>query len=369
MGVVDQDGVVLSGGRDHLHPALHMGHPAERVGALFQGDAQGQCRPQHIQRIIYHKSAGNANRNGDTLFFCNGVEGDPLSPQDDLLRPQIRRGLFRIGEDPAGSLRRQVLCPGIIGVDHAHGAVAEQDGLGIAVGLHGLVEIQMVLGQIGKYSHGILHPIDPVQCQGVGGDLHDHMGAAGIPHLREQALEFKGFRRGALRGDHLCADHVLVGADQAHPGPGLLLQNGLEEVRGAGLAVGAGDAHHGHGCGRMAKEIGADDGQTPAGVLHQNIGDAAVRRRLLADHRRGTGRRRLADEGMAVRGKAPHSNKQVSGPGGTGIIADIGDLQLRVRRGGQDRNILQKVSQFHGAASLLSRFCAPPIRSGLPHPL
>ena len=341
VGVVDEDGIVLAGGGDHLHTPLHVGHPAESVGALLQGDPQGQGRAQHIQRIIYHKSAGNANGNGDALRFRHGVEGDALGPQDDVLRPQVRRGLLGVGDEAAGGLRRQPSGPGVVGVDHAHGTVTEQNGLGVAVGLHGLVEIQVVLSQVGEHTHVVMHPVDPVQGQGVGGDLHDHVGAAGVPHLGEEPLDLEGLRRGALRGDHLRADHVLVGADQPHLGPGLLLQNGLEEVGGAGLAVGAGDGCHGHGCGRVAEEVGADHRQAPAGVLHLDIGDGPVRRGLLTDHRGGAGGGRLPDEGVAVHGKAPHGHKQVAGLCGAGVVADVGDLQIQVCRGGEDRNVLQ----------------------------
>ena len=131
----------------------------------------------------------------------------------------------------------------------------------------------MILGQIGEDAHRVADAIHPVQRQRVGGDLHHHMGAARIPHPGKELLDLKGLRRGPLRGEHLAADHVLVGADQAHLGPRRLLQNRLEQVGGGGLAVGAGDGHHGHIVRRMAEVVGAHHRQGPAGVRHLDIGD------------------------------------------------------------------------------------------------
>ena len=272
--------------------------------------------------------------------------------QGDLLRPQVRRGPLRVGEGPAGGVRQQPGRPGVVGVDHAHAAVLEQDRLGVAVGLHGLVEIQVVLGQVREDAHGVGNPVHPVQHQGVGGDLHHHMGAARLPHLGQQGLQVPGLRRGPLRGDHGIADHVLVRADEAHLGPQHLLQHRLQEIRGGGLAVGAGDADHGHVLRRVAVEVGPQHRQGPAGVRHLDVGEVPLRRRL-AHHRGGAALRRLANEGVAVRRKAPHGHEQVPGPDGPGVVADAGHLAVQVRCGGQNLDAPQKFSQFHSYRSSL----------------
>ena len=173
------------------------------------------------------------------------------------------------------------------------------------------------------------------------------MGAARIPHPGKELLDLKGLRRGPLRGDHFAADHVLVGADEAHLGPRRLLQNRLEQVRGGGLSVGAGDGHHGHIVRRMAEVVGAHLRQGPAGVRHLDIGDLRPLRHILAQHRRRDGSRRLADEGMAVHGKALHGNKQIAGFCCPGVIAHAADVQVRVRCGGQYGDAPQQVFQFH----------------------
>ena len=80
----------------------------------------------------------------------------------------------------------------------------------------------MVLGEIGKHAHTVMDAVHPVQRQGMRGNLHHHMGAACIPHLRKEPLDLERLRRGALRGDDLPADHVLIGSDQSHFGPSRL---------------------------------------------------------------------------------------------------------------------------------------------------
>ena len=333
-----------------------MGDHGQGLGALLQGDAQGQGGPQHIQGIIYHKSPGNANPNGRPARRRHRVEGDVVRRQGDVLRPQVRRGVFRVGVPAAGGVRHQPLRPGIVRVHHAHVAVLEQDGFGVAVGLHGLVEVQVVLGEIGEDAHGEVDAVHPLQHQGVGGGLHHHMGAARVPHPGEELLELQGLRRGPLGGDHLVADHVLVGADQAHLGSRLLLQNGLEQIGGGGLAVGAGDGHHGHIVRRVAVIVGGHHRQGPAGIVHPDVGDISLRRRPFAHHRGGARRHGLGNVCVAVGGKAGHGHEQISCRRGAGIIADADDLRLRVRGGGQGGDPLQKVFEFHGTYAPFVQF-------------
>ena len=242
--------------------------------------------------------------------------------------------------------------PAVVGVVHRHVALAEQQRLGVAVVFHGLVEVQMVLGEIGEHAHRKGNAVHPVQRQRVGGYLHHHVGAARVRHLPEQALQFKGLRRGALGGDHLVADHVLNGADKTHLGPGLLLQNALDEIGGRGLAVGAGDAHHGHLPGRVVKPIGADDAQRPPGVFHHHAGDFPLHL-ALADGAHRALFRRHGHELVAVHGEAGHRHEQISRLGKAAVVADAGDFRLHVRGGGAHGHAPQQIFQFHRTYLLL----------------
>ena len=223
VGVVNEDGIVLAGGGDYLHPALHMGDLGQNSSAVLQGNAQRQCGPQHIQRIIHHKAAGDIHPDGYPLGFCHRVKGDAVSRQHHVFRPEVRLGLDAVGAHLTGGILQQPGRPRIVTVHHADAAVPEQNGLGIAVVFHRYMEIQMILGQIGEDTHRIVNAVDPVQTQGVGGGLHHRIGAPGVRHLPEEPLDLKGFRRGAVRRDDLLPDHVLIGTDKAHLGPPCLL--------------------------------------------------------------------------------------------------------------------------------------------------
>jgi len=323
-----------------------MGHLGQHRGALPQGNAQGLGRCQHIQGVVDHKAPGDVHLDGHPLHCRHGVKGDAIGREHDVLRPQVRRRLFAVGPHLAGRILQQPGRPGIVGIHHAGAAVLEQNGLSVAVILHGLMEIQVILGQVGEDAHVVVHAVDPVQIQRVGGGLHHHMGAAPVRHFPEQLLDLEGLRGGALRGDDLLADHILVGADKAHLGPFGLLQNGLQQIGGGGLAAGAGNGDHGHFLRRMAEPVGADHRQGPAGIRRLDI-SAVRRRKLLAQHRRRALFQGCSNILVAVGGKAGHGHEQVAGLGGPGVIADAGDFRFQVRRAGLNRDAGQQFSQFH----------------------
>ena len=64
-------------------------------------------------------------------------------------------------------------------------------GLGPGVVLHGSMEVQMILCQIGKGGSLEVDAPHPVQSQGMGGDLHHHIPAPCRSHPGQQALEGK----------------------------------------------------------------------------------------------------------------------------------------------------------------------------------
>lgn len=64
---------------------------------------------------------------------------------------QIRVGVDGVGEFPgAGGILQQPGMPRVIGIIHADIAAVKQNSLGVAIFLHGAVEIQMILTEIGK---------------------------------------------------------------------------------------------------------------------------------------------------------------------------------------------------------------------------
>ena len=164
------------------------------------------------------------------------------------------------------------------------------------------------------------------------------MGTSFLPHPGKQALELKGLRRGALRGQHLLADHILIRADQTHFCTRSLLQNRLEQIGGAGLSVGSRHRHHGHAPGGMAEEVGPHHSQSPAGIGHLYIRNPCCRN-LLAQHCRRARSHGLRNKGVTVRSKSSHGNKQIPWLHGPGVIAHSRNLLLQIRRGRKHRNI------------------------------
>ena len=143
----------------------------------------------------------------------------------------------------------------------------------------------MVFRQVGKGRHLKMDAAHPVQGQRMGGNLHHHMGTAGIAHSGKQRLQLKAFGGGALCGDHFIAHQIFHGADETHFGAQRLFQNMLQQQGHRCLAVGAGYPNHGHGFGRMAVEVCADHSKGIAVIFHQNIGNIGFR--LFCTHHNG----------------------------------------------------------------------------------
>ena len=234
------------------------------------------------------------------------------------------------------------------------------------------MEVQMVLAEVRKHPHGEPNTRHPLQAEGVGGHLHHHMGTPRVRHGAEEGLELEGLRGGALGVERLLPDHILVGADQASLGPQALFQHILEEVRRRCFAVGAGDAHHGHGGGGVAEPVPPQLRQGGAAVGGQHIGNLPLRPRLAEN----TGRpllQRHGDKAVSVRLISGNSRKEVPGLGLPGVVADPTNLRLQVRMDLQNLSPAQQFSQFHPMPPALSSFLsfasrrhAPPLEANIP---
>ena len=72
-----------------------------------------------------------------------------------MQQPQIGPLSFAKGQERAAAGLDKIRSVAIVQVDHAVGEIVqhgEEDGLGLRVGLHGLMIIKMILGQVGEYS-------------------------------------------------------------------------------------------------------------------------------------------------------------------------------------------------------------------------
>ena len=257
-----------------------------------------------------------------------------------IFRVKALFGGYRSRQHRAGGSRQNPARVAVVSVDNRFITAAEQFCLGLTVGIHGLVEVQMILRQVGEGGDIKVDTAHTLQCQGVAGHLHDHMGAAGIPHPGEEGLQIQAFGGGALRGDDFLADHVRHGADKAHFCAQGLFQHLLEKQGGGGFAVGAGNTDHGHGLCGAAIEIAAQQRQRQPVGLYQYIGNVPVGL-FGSDHRCGSLFQSHGNKPIAVGGKAGHRHKQTARLRLPGVVANGGDIRFQIRITRQNRNISQ----------------------------
>ncbi len=95
----------------------------------------------------------------------------------------------------------------------------EELGLGGEVVIHGAVQVQVVLGQVGETGDVEQHAVHALVGDGVGGNLHGCRVQSPFPHECQQPVDFRGFGGGQQAGNGLPAGEDLDGADQAGPLP------------------------------------------------------------------------------------------------------------------------------------------------------
>ena len=153
-------------------------------------------------------------------------------------------------------------------------------------------------------------------------------------------MQLIGVGRSALGLDHLRADQVLVGADQADLVP-RILQHVLDQIGGRGFAVCAGYAQHDHAVRRVVEPIGRDLRERAAGVLH-HYGRRAFGRFLAHDSCRAL-LECLRDIFMSIGRIAADGDEQVTRLHGAGIISYLADFGIPCCGAFQHRNIFQQL--------------------------
>ena len=346
VGVINQNGIVFSGGRHDLDPALDAPGLRQRVGGSLKVQTERKRAAQNGQGVVHRKAAGDLNADGadPTLPVC--VEGHVVGAQDGVGGIEVSGTLCGACQLFAGSLRHRPADGLVVHVEHADAAAVKENRLGLPVGLHRLVKVQMVLGQVRERADGKGDAVHAVQAEGVRADLHHDVGAALLQHLGKQALERKALRGGSLGVQDLVADHVLDRADQTDLCAEDPFQHGFEQEGYGRLAVGSGHADHGQPLCGMTEPVCAEDRQGCAGIRHADEGNAGLRLPLAEDADRAAccG---LRDKVVPVFFEAGHGHKQVSRLGFAGIVADAGDLEFRVGVGFQNGNIPQQFRELH----------------------
>ena len=79
------------------------------------------------------------------------------------------------------------------------GKTSKKLALCIKIRIHGPVIIQMISREVGEYSDLKGAIGGPILIEGMGGDLHDHIGDAFIGHFAQETHDIKGPARKAKR--------------------------------------------------------------------------------------------------------------------------------------------------------------------------
>ena len=358
VGVVQQDGELFADGHQ-LHAALdHAAAQALVDGLIRQAQhlahadgGQGVVnteQPRHahlyVQRVAVRLGQGELN--AQHLF---------VAQQAVLLAGAVVHlgGVDAIGNQLAGVAFQQGGGVLVVNVHHTHVAALEQLSLPAAVLLKGLVlaGADVVGREIRKDADVVVDARHAIHHEALTGHLHQSRIAARVQKLPEGLLQLVAFRGGV--GGVLVASHIVdaVGADHAHLAA-CGLQHALDHVGGGGLALGAGDADHGHPAGGIAEEIAAHEGQRIAAALHLQHSDAGDGREVdvvLDDQRRDPLGRTLGGIVMAVPLGAHDADEEPPRGRLAAVVDDVLDVMLKAALHQRIGHALQQLFQFHGS--------------------
>ena len=115
------------------------------------------------------------------------------------------------------------------------------------------MEVEVVAGEVGEDRRVETASHDPIECEGVGGHLHRHVGCAELQHVGEEGLEHGRLGCGERGGTRRVA--AAVGNRADHAGlPARRPPDRFEEVGRGRLSVGAGHADQLQRAARITSE-------------------------------------------------------------------------------------------------------------------
>ena len=154
MGIVDQNGIVLSRSGNDLHAPLDAARVTKRRRQLRKRNAERQTRSENRQRIIDAECARNAQLRAADLKPGHNIGLHAVCIQTDVLGNKVCGVvLCGIGQDLTRRLTADAITVQVVQIHDAGVTMAEQNRLRVAVIEHRLVEIQMILGQICEHAH------------------------------------------------------------------------------------------------------------------------------------------------------------------------------------------------------------------------
>ena len=320
------DGAGLAEGAGHVRTGVSEG-PQQQFG----GECVGDVMPARQGRV---QGAG-------PLGPVDGEDGAVVGGPDvagTVVRVHARAG--RVGDHRDLGLTGQAAPPLVIDADDPAAGVGrgEEGPLGLVVGLHRAVEVEVVLSEVGEADDVEDDLVRPMQHEGVAGDLHrDHCHLV-LDHPGEQAVQLGRLGSGADGPDRVLRALAVpvfgaAGADGS--------SSDVEGVQGAGddggdrgLAVRAGHAQRGQLRGRAAMDEGRCGRRGRAWIVHlehrQALGLAAGTAGGIGERHRGALACGLGGElcavGVGSRQRAP----EVAGLHRAGVEGDAVQRELGI---------------------------------------
>ena len=158
--------------------------------------------------------------------------------------------------------------------------------LGLEVRVERSVVVEMLVTEVGEAHRRELRAVDAVLVQRMRRHLHRHGAGTRVAHPREQRLQVAPFGRGVRAPSAsgiVSPEPRAHGADHTHSVTGAS-GDGLEQVRGGGLPVRAGDTEHSHRGRRLPEEDGGHRPERSAHARHLRL-DHRERERALHEQR------------------------------------------------------------------------------------
>ena len=234
-------------------------------------------------------------------------------------------------------------------VDNAGPADRKKPGFIIEILLKAFVLLwsDMVRGNIGKQAEIKADAAHPVEHHGLGGDFHDHMGAACVHHFCKIFLYQIGFRGGVGCGIFFRADDSPIGADEPHLFTGGL-QDGLHHIAGGGLPLGPCDPDGHQLFGRIAESGCGKLRQGQTSVFHPEHRHIPGYRHILFCHQDPAALLQdIRDKGMGIPGAPSDADKYRMGPRLSGIVDHILHILVQASLYQGVRQSSKPVSDLH----------------------
>ncbi len=268
---------------DPFHAARHALQRRASLKRRLKWDAQSAHAAYHRQQIRDIELPGQSGVQWQALRAFGNREVQARRAVLHGTGAQTRLAQRRVGPKinaAASQIGGQFLALGVVDVDHrCHQAgPAEQLGLGLPIGLHAAVIVQMILGEIGEHRNLDQQPVQAPFGQSHRGGF-DGAGRAAVDLQRMQALvQQHRIGRGQAAALHVRRASDAQGADHG-AGTGSRQRcsaQGLRQPPGGGrFSVRAGDGQHVQ-LGRGLFEIGRGDGARR--LLEAGVAGDAVHR-------------------------------------------------------------------------------------------